>query len=183
MTIKRMLLFASVAFAALPAAAQAEWTHEGELLKGAAEVQLSGTVMFTLPAGLGGNICLVKANLVMLPGKQGAITKPELQTATCEGWGVLEGCEVEKDSTTAPWAVAINEATKHLDMQESTISYVFKAGCPVPMAHLVFPATTIEPDNPEALDFLVATGMTALGVVGKLTFKVIEGKAKTYGII
>jgi hypothetical protein len=107
MAFKKMSLVAGMALAAItfsaPASASAlEWTDENASFGGEATDVLSGKLTFGNPAA--GQIkfgCMVHLGIVAHGGTDtGTLESFNITTSTCEGEGVLTGCELKEDSVT-----------------------------------------------------------------------------------
>lgn len=192
MIVKKTLLLASMALAAaalaVPAAAQAEWTHEGKPLTGSGTFELSGSVKLEV-AGASSYECAVLIEMTILEGAEGkgTLNSFEPALATCKGTGVVKGCELESSSTEGlPWVVDAKEwANKVIDAKATNVifEYKFKKGCAVPNSHVEFKEVTMTPDNVGQISSFTLSGTEGPPVNTKISGTLfLTSKAKTYGI-
>ena len=118
MSIKKMLLVASmalaaVAFAAPGMASAAEWTHEGEPLAEEVTVQFEGTAKFEDQEGNGVECTDAYADVDLEPGSTGKVTSfGPTNVSNCHVLGSLGSvCSLEEVTSLAlPWEVDVNAA-------------------------------------------------------------------------
>lgn len=185
MSIKKMLLLASMALAAIafaaPATASAEWTHEGEPIGDKANISLSGTVGF---AGAGGAAfeCVVHSSVTLEPGTTGTVKSFQITTNTCKGTGPLENCVLANDTVIGlPWVVHTNGTAMTITDVTITNHYVDNTpACPVHTTVLHFASATATPDSTSAMSSVTVSGTATSGAVAFGSFAVTP--AGTYGI-
>ena len=158
MTIKKMLLLASMALAAVafavPATASAKtdvWTADGETLGPGEEATagFEGFLAFTTPQpavpvhSTYGCQVTVAINAVGEAG--GTVEAFNPTTGTCEGTGVFTGCKLKEHTTNPPWN--INVATTPGSVTGPITIHNIYEGCGFgsPTSHLVFNAVSVEP--------------------------------------
>jgi len=176
--LKKMMLFASMALAAIafavPATASAlEWTHEGAKFAGTAEDTLSGKISFGNPeAGKTKFGCIAHAGVSANGGlPTGSVTSFTPTTETCEGEGLFAGCELVSDSTTGlPAGISIT-GTNTLTLSNATIVIhnEYNAACPVAKSTLTVSHLTMTGTNSILTDVTVsglATSHVTLRVGG-----------------
>jgi hypothetical protein len=196
MTLKKMLILASmalavVAFVAPASASAARWVHWEAGVETTVETiteDFTGWAEFH-PTGVASTNfgCEVHAHVTgstTAGVAHGKVTSFEITTSTCKGEGGFTGCELKSHTNTAaanPWTVHVN--TNDFVITNVSIQNEYK-GCLVPPANLSFPEITAEPE-PEAtkINCLTISGAglnisTAIEATGELC-AYHEG---TYGI-
>jgi hypothetical protein len=190
MSIKKMLLLASmalaaVAFAAPAGASAAEITHEGVPVGAGTEVDMSGTARFTstiiVPSGIE---CDVHATLTADNSETGK-TAFDVTEESCEGFGFLSGCEVEStELTNNPWVTHVASANT-LSITNVVIHGVNDPECFLEEVTLDFPVITATVDDPEAISSVTISGTgkaNELSSTASGSLSVVGGDAGTYAI-
>ncbi|HWM63898.1 MAG TPA: hypothetical protein VNP96_07920 [Solirubrobacterales bacterium] len=188
MGIKRIILVASMAFAAIavagPASASAlEWTKHSAPLEANEKIGLTGTLELVIPTGA--MDCEVHAEAKLTANTStGEVEKIEITTNTCKGTGSLTNCQVVNDTVAAlPWTMHITAALE-ITITDMTITLNNKAGtgCPIPATVFHIPTVTAKPDFTEVISSLelsgAGTGGTGITMNGSLS---VTPKA-TYGV-
>ncbi|HEX5763707.1 MAG TPA: hypothetical protein VFY04_11385 [Solirubrobacterales bacterium] len=187
MSIKKMLLLASMALAAIAAAApaaqaQGEWTHEGEPITESKEVTFAGTVQFTVVGSSTGVHCKNSHAVAhFLPGGKGEVTT--FEGKECRGTGFLVGCTtVHPKSEGLPWPITANTNQTGTISEVNIVNTMTGSFCPVSSTTLTG-NVIVTPDNPEETSSVTLSGtvMTSQGeaeVAGTLSVS----PAGTYGI-
>jgi hypothetical protein len=194
--LKKMMLLSSMALAAVAfavpasASAQALWAHDGVPLSHET-VTFSGFAEFHLidspvPASFG---CVVHATVTIYndPEAHGDVTDFEVTTETCEGTGVLKGCQLIGHSNTAEGAGSwtVDVTTEHFTITNVQITDAFNEGCAAPGAILHFPEITAAPDNAEEISSVTISGLGESTGSGRAeaTGTLTADQPGTYGII
>jgi hypothetical protein len=193
MTLKKMLILASmalaaVAFAAPASASAATWVHwtEGEEESVSTITEdFTGFAKFSVVGAEGNNFgCTVHAHVNGTTEggvAHATVTSFEITTSTCKGEGTFTGCELESDSTTTPWTVDVSSTD--FVVTNVGITNNFK-NCLVPPANLSFPEVTASPE-PEATKInclkLSGNGLNASAVI-KASGTLCAYHEGTYGV-
>ena len=180
MTIKKMLLLAGMALAALaftvPATASAVdvWTVDGETLGPGEEATqaFEGFFGFTTPIPIVpvhttfGCEITITINAVGQSG--GTVEVFNKTTETCKGTGVFGGCTVKSHSSNPPWAIDIS-TTPATVTGPITVHNVYdkaEGNCPIATTHLVFNSLSVMPISSEgSVTELVISGLATNGSV------------------
>src|ERR1700733_13871723 len=135
MNIKKMLLVGAAVLAlaavAVPVslATTGHWKDGGAEVKTKFELSLTGAETFEIPTESGMD-CEVHAVLTSEGGTSAKITKWEIKTAGCKGFGSFASCTLSSTTINGlPWTVDVN--TTNLTVTGVSITRVFKTGCPV----------------------------------------------------
>jgi hypothetical protein len=187
MSIKKMLLLASMALAAIafaaPAAAQAEWTHDHEPLSEPATIHFHGDARFFVPF-VGSFGCEVHGTMEATPGDEAHVTQFTPYTNTCSGTGALTGCQLEKHSATVPWDAHANTTSGDITVTNATLFNNYVPGSCLfgtETSHLEFDEVTLTPDNADTINSVELSGVdNTLGAEASGTLDVTP--AGTYGI-
>lgn len=194
--IKKMMLLAiavaAVAAFAAPASALAgtHWIHEGSTVS-SFEEDYTGFASFDVNAFPGTSFgCVVHVHLSATQDTTpttatGTITSFEVTTNTCEGTGLLTGCELENDTSNTNWHVVATATDLDITKTggEIEINNSYKAGCAVAASTVKFASITATPtpniEEVECLD-LSGSGSSALGAVAA-TGELCAYNGPTYG--
>lgn len=191
MNLKKIMLLALMALCAgalaAPATASAEafWTEEGFFLEENAEIELNGN--FEFETALGGIDCEVNGMATLEPGESGKLTAFTLKAATCEGFGLLEACEVtETEAAGLPMTIHADTTTA---IQVTNVFFIYEVegmGCPVEAVSINSPKEVFfTPANAEEMKILSVGGVvtTSLGgMQGESAGELIVNPGATYGI-
>jgi hypothetical protein len=187
-----LLVTAAVAMVALavPAAASAGGTlfHEGKEVATDSHVsiELTGRATFDIPDAASSFGCDVHSDVTLKAGHPSHGTATfEITTETCEGEGLLAGCELEDHSTNGPFTVTVT--TEDFIIHDIEINNEFKPGCFVPGSQLTFDEVTATPDATGAISTVELEGdgidhVTGLPIEATGDLSVGGGNAGTYGI-
>ena len=189
MRIKKMLLLASMALAAMavaiPAAASAEpalWTHEHKVLtSGTPSSPYEGFAKFEIP-GVFSFGCEITVRLQAEPGTTGTVTEFKVTTTTCKGTGAAAACELGGDHPeNLPWTV--HTTTHDLEITDVTILNTYKAGCGLgAQTTLHFPKITAEIDNATTIHSVTLSGVATNTAVASGTLTIESPDVATIGI-
>lgn len=195
MSIKKMMLLATTAIAAMafavPAGASASgmFYHNGAELKGTANVNFSGGIAFF--TGLGGIECVGHAE-AELKTSSGSVKSLVITTSTCKGFGAFAGCKVIGDEPTTPWA--LTPTANVIDLQGVVIHNEFEEiaggpGCGAEFATINFENVTLTPNDKTKIGSVTVSGEGIVEVFGLEleaealgALSVTSGNSGTYGI-
>ncbi len=144
------VLLASVAVLALPASATTSvWLHEGEPLEEHVELALTGGEV--IEVGSSAMVCQSSATMTTEGGSTAQITAYNVNEASCIGVaGELAGCEVTAATPAGlPWSVNVNSVD--LTAEDVAIDYSFNEACAIGEIETDFPALTLTPEEPSAI--------------------------------
>ena len=162
LTLLAMAIGALVALAG-PASASANWTEEGVEITENHTLEVTGTLGFTGPAGLGspGISCLVKASIQLTAGTdQAHVLSVEFEktgsgTPDCVGTGSFYTCHVQHATAeNLPWTATPTGSS--LTIQGGKLRFVYKPGSCLASESVVADTgeadkVTGEADNQEAV--------------------------------
>jgi hypothetical protein len=188
-TLRLALAAATLVALASPAAASAEGTlfDQGiEVTTGShVTLDLSGRLGWDIPDLASSYECDVHSSVTLKAGhpSHGTATL-EFTTETCEGTGVLTGCELESHSTNSPLTVDVTSSDLRITNFEFNES--FQGGCFMPASQRTFPEIMATPDATGAISALTLSGAGSDHVTGlpmDLTGELaVEGSLGTYGL-
>ena len=156
MTIKKMLLLASMALAAVAFAAPATasavdvWTADGDTLGPGNEATagFEGFINFTTPppavpvhSSFG---CQVTVAIKAVGEAGGTVESFNPTTDTCQGTGIFVNCKLKEDTSNPPWNISI-ASTPGTVSGPITIHYIYQ-DCPVTTSHIVFASISVAPN-------------------------------------
>jgi hypothetical protein len=154
MNLRKMALLAGMALAAIafavPATASAEetpiWLKNHDPLTEHAELEFAGTAQFETEEG-GIHCNETEGHVTAEPPHTGVVTAFTVETESCEGFGLLEGCElVDHELTNEP----VGHATANTDIEITEVELWNEfagSGCPVETIELHLPVVTLTPEN------------------------------------
>lgn len=169
MTVKKILLFATVALAAaalaVPASASAgKWKDKGVFLNAGEHATLAFSGKVELEYKNATNVLTCNASLTLTAegGETGTITKFDLETASCSGVGIFAKCTVSKDKfSTLPLVVHTTAVGFEITKPELNIEY---AGCPLESSVQSFPSVLATANKLEPIASVTLFGADSLGV-------------------
>jgi hypothetical protein len=192
--LKKTILLASLALAAVAFAAPAPASAQGTLFDNGNPVptgnhvtlELTGVIAFDFPELASSFGCVAHPEITLKAGhpSTGAVEAFNLTTEECEGTGLLEGCELASDMTNKS---AVDVSATSLTITGFEFTQLFKEGCIVPASLWTFPAITAIPNNANAISILSLSGEGISDVTGLViqvtgTLQIVGGAAGTYGI-
>jgi len=182
MNLKKMLLLAGMALAAVafaaPAAAQAEgtWTKNHVPITENTNVSVNGFVGFA--TAFGGYGCPASGTATLEPGGGGTVNTFVIgNTAECEGTGFLAACELVNHEVTAGLPYELTATHEDFDIiGDITVWNEYDAECGFGELEVEFNEITVTAENPTT-----ATNLTLSGQNGVVNVAGQQLEAEAYG--
>jgi hypothetical protein len=176
MSLRKMTLLAGMALAAIafaiPATASAEstpfWLKNHDPLVDEATLSFFGTVQFETENG-GVHCEETEVHVVTEPPHTGYVEDFTIETDSCEGFGLLEGCKIVKhDLTHKPVAHATDDTD--IAITEVALWNEYDESCPVETTEQHLPVVTLTPENVGAPTTITDVELHAEGTVTTWSF-------------